>query len=151
MQFQYSSELSSCEADAMRECEFGGNDALNGPRVIIVDDDEAVRYALSMLVESFGWASLAYASAEEFLENYSAGECDCLVLDLQMPGMRGAELLDILARNGTAIPVLVVSAFAEDGQAQRAIQAGARAVLRKPFSDHALLQEIRNMLKIPAQ
>lgn len=151
MQFQYSFELSTCEADVMRECEFGGVAALNGPRVFIVDDDEAVRLALSMLVESFGWVSLAYASAEEFLENYSAGERDCLVLDLQMPGMPGAELLDILARNGTPIPVLVVSAFAEDGQAQRAIQAGARAALQKPFSDDALLREIRNVLKIPVQ
>ncbi len=118
----------------------------NTPTVFIVDDDEAVRFAISMLVETCGWEARAYGSAEEFLEaNGGSHEPGCLVLDLNMPGTTGADLLEETAM---WLPVIVITGYSDSMLAERARHAGVRAVLKKPFNDQILLGHIRQALGI---
>lgn len=118
------------------------------PLIFIVDDDEAIREALAMLFESIGWNTRAYQSAEQFLSHYSESDNCCLVLDMQMPGMSGAELLERLRNDGKDIPVIVITAFPENSLTRRALSAGADAVLTKPFNDESLLAEIYKAMAI---
>lgn len=116
------------------------------PRVFIVDDDAAVRAGLSLLVRACGWEPHAYESAEEFLATYSPEGAECLLLDLQMPGIGGVELQNALASRGVTLPVIVVTAHADDPVAERSRAAGARAVVAKPFRNEELVREIRSAL-----
>ncbi len=120
------------------------------PRVFIVDDDAAVRAGLSLLVRACGWDPHPCASAGEFLDSYTAEDADCLLLDLQMPGMTGIELQQALAARGLTLPVIVVTAHADDPLAERSRAAGARAVVAKPFRNEELVREIRNALPAAA-
>lgn len=100
----------------------------------IVDDDEAVRMATSLLLRSFGWRARTFASAEEYLAAPSAGEpASCLILDLNMPGMNGAELLELLSRRKPRVPVIVITGRRDPALIARVRDAGAVAILDKPF------------------
>ena len=116
------------------------------PTIFIVDDDAAVRAGLAMLVESCGWASRSCASAEEFLGTYDGDAWGCLILDLQMPGISGADLQQILVEKGIDLPVIVVTAYKDHPLTDRARAAGARAVIPKPFEEDDLLREIEAAL-----
>ena len=115
-------------------------------RVYIVDDDDAVRSALSLLIRAYGWEAQAHASAESFLEDDVVAEESCLLLDLDMPGMNGAELCEHLKGARSAIPVLVVTAHQDDPLAARALAAGAQAIIPKPVDDEALVGMVRQCL-----
>lgn len=124
-----------------------GGDSAGVPVIFIVDDDEAVRLALTMLIESCGWKAQAFTSAAEFLAASARnGRSHCLLLDLDMPGMNGAELLERLAADGRWLPTIVVSGFADSPLAARARRAGVRAVLKKPFNDQLLIGHLREAL-----
>ena len=101
-------------------------------RVFVVDEDDAVRAAISMLLRSCGWEAVPCASAEEFLEQYSPGQGQCLVLDQRMPGMTGVQLQQELRRRGDRIPVIMVTAHRGLPEADKAFLYGAFAVLGKP-------------------
>jgi FixJ family two-component response regulator len=117
------------------------------PLVFIVDDDEAVRLAIGMLVESCGWRAWPCASAEEFLAMPVADEdCACLLLDLDMPGMTGADLLERLEAESRWLPTIVVTGFVDSLLAARARRPGVRAILKKPFNDQLLIGHIREVL-----
>ena len=116
--------------------------------VFIVDDDAAVRDALSLLVLSCGWTPYPCGSAEEFLESYSRQRHACLVLDLQMPGISGADLQEILAEMGLSLPTIVVTAHPDHALARRARAAGAVAVMAKPFRQDELVRHIEAALRL---
>lgn len=118
------------------------------PVVFIVDDDAAVRAGLALLVESCGWTVRACASAEEFLVSYDPGDGGCLVLDLQMPGVSGADLMQILAEQDITLPVIIVTAYKDHPMTDRARAAGARAVIAKPFDEGDLVREIEAALAV---
>lgn len=120
--------------------------APRAPHVVVIDDDDAVRFAVGMLVDSIGWRSSLFASAAGFLESGREAEADCLVLDLQMPGLTGADLIENLHNRKSDVPVIIITAFPENGLARRARAAGARAVLRKPFDAEALVTAIRSAI-----
>jgi two-component system response regulator FixJ len=109
--------------------------------IVIVDDDDGVRDSTRVLLEACGYATDGYASANEFLEKTSGKSGDCLLLDVQMPGMTGIELLEHLRRSGIQTPVVLMTANIE-GIGDRAVRAGAVTVLRKPFVEDALLKWI---------
>lgn len=100
--------------------------------IAILDDDEGVRTSLSSLVRSLGHDVCTYASAAAFLAGADAGDPDCLITDVQMPGMSGAQLLEALAMAGRRFPVIVMTAFPSDATRQRVLAAGALAYLVKP-------------------
>jgi len=109
--------------------------------VYVVDDDHVVRTSLAMLIETVGVEVRSYGSSREFLEDPRRDECDCLVLDLRMPGMSGLELQSRLGTSFTA-PIIFVSGHADVPTAVQAMRDGAVDFLQKPFSDQALLDRI---------
>jgi len=119
----------------------------SAPLVYIVDDDDAVRAALAMLVEAQGWHVRAYGSARAFLRTRARRPAPtCLLLDMHLPGMHGAELQEALQRRGKSIPTIVLTAEPENPLAKRAIAAGARTVLGKPCDPGELIANLAEAL-----
>jgi FixJ family two-component response regulator len=119
----------------------------NTPVISIVDDDEAVRLALRSLVRSLGYVSNVFASAEEFLESSRLNETSCLISDVQMPGMNGIELQGRLKRLNCRTPVIFVTAFPDERNRTRALEAGAIGFLEKPFEGRTMIQLIETALR----
>ena len=113
------------------------------PVVFVVDDDEAVRNSLRLLLKSIGMPAVAYASAEEFLAGYDDEQPGCIVLDVRMPGMSGPELQDELNRRGALIPVIFITGHGDVPMAVEAIRHGAVDFMQKPFSDKDLVGRIQ--------
>lgn len=116
------------------------------PRIYVVDDDSAVRAAVSLLVSSCGWTPIPCANAEEFLDCYMPGACQCLILDIRMPGLSGVELQRELITRGDDLPVIVVTAHHDQPEADLARAQGALAVLSKPFDDGELVRCIHGAI-----
>ena len=112
----------------------------------VVDDDESVRDALSSLIRSAGYRCELFPSAEAFLESDRMGQTDCMLLDVQMPGLSGIELQARLRKMNCPVPVIFVTAHADESLRARALRAGATAFLEKPFNDDVLLGAIGSAL-----
>jgi len=110
--------------------------------VSVVDDDESVRESLPDLLREFGYEAEAFSSAEAFLASKHAGRTGCLILDVAMPGMSGPELQRKLALRRRKIPIIFITAHADEATRSRLLHAGAVACLFKPFSDTALLDAL---------
>jgi len=117
-----------------------------GGMIYVVDDDDAVRDGVSLLLRAFGWPVESFPSASDFLARYVPRDGQCLVLDLHMPGMHGAQLEEHLRDQGDEIPVIIVTAYREDPLLTRARAAGASRVLSKPFNDMELIENIEEAL-----
>jgi two-component system, LuxR family, response regulator FixJ len=117
------------------------------PAVFIVDDDEAVRSSLRLLIKSVGLIPTALGSAREFLEKYDPAQPGCLVLDVRMPEMSGLELQEQLNRQGAVIPVIFITGHGDVPMAVEAMQAGAFDFLQKPFRDQDLIDRIQKALE----
>ena len=115
--------------------------------ISLVDDDESVRRSTTLLVESFGFHSAAFESAESFLKSGQLQETACLIVDVQMPGMNGLELQSHLATAGYKIPIIFITSYDNKESRKQALQAGAVAFLGKPFSDELLLRALRAALR----
>jgi FixJ family two-component response regulator len=110
--------------------------------VVVVDDDESVRESLPDLLTELGYAVDAFDSAEAFLSSDVIEEAGCLLLDIALPGMKGPQLQDELARRGIEIPIIFITASRDPQLRVRLMEHGAAEVLFKPFSDTALLEAI---------
>jgi len=117
------------------------------PTVHIVDDDPAVREALSSLLRSVGMNVRTFESAREFLSGERSAEPSCLVLDVNMPGASGLDLQQELRRAGEMIPIVFITGYGDIPTTVRAMKAGATEFLPKPFSEENLLQAIRSALE----
>jgi two-component system response regulator FixJ len=113
------------------------------PLVCIVDDDEAVRDSTCMLLESHDMQAQAFASAMAFLDAFEPARTACVILDLHMPQMSGAELLDILRGRGVSTPIIVVSGRRDPVLDLQIRRAGVLAILSKPADDAELLALVR--------
>jgi FixJ family two-component response regulator len=107
--------------------------------VAIVDDDESVRESLPYLLRSFGFEAQPFASAEAFLASGSLADIDCLVLDVAMPGMTGPELQRELARQGSDIAIVFITAQSDENIRTQVMRRGAVACLLKPFSEASIV------------
>jgi len=116
-------------------------------RVYIVDDDEAVRDSLSILVSAAGYRVEVFASAKAFLEANGSAHEGCLLADIRMPDMDGLELQDELLRRKTGLPVVIMTGHADVPLAVRAMKAGAVDFLEKPFTRAQLLQSLERAAK----
>jgi len=114
--------------------------------ISIVDDDESVRTATEALLRSIGYEVKTFASAELFFESSALRETECLVLDVQMPGIDGLELQRQLNEAGFRVPIIFITANEEGTHRQRAIEAGAVDFFRKPFDAKAFLAAIQSVL-----
>jgi two-component system, LuxR family, response regulator FixJ len=117
------------------------------PKVFIVDDDEAVRNSLRLLVKSVGLAAVPAESAQEFLATYDPGDPGCLILDVRMPGMSGIELQQQLNLRGAVIPVIFITGHGDIPMAVEAMQQGAFDFLQKPFRDQDLIDRVQRALE----
>lgn len=111
--------------------------------VFVIDDDEAVRDSLRLLLKSAGLPVKDFASAAEFLESCDPEQGGCLVLDIHMPGFNGLQLQDELRRRGAAIPIIFITGHGDVPIAVQAMKQGAVEFLQKPFNDEDLLAGIR--------
>ncbi len=114
--------------------------------VFIVDDDAAVRDGLSLLMKSVALPARFFAGADEFLREWRADMCGCLLLDVRMPGMSGLELQKELIRRRITLPVIFMTGHGDVQMAVEALQQGAFDFLEKPFRDEELLQRIHRAL-----
>jgi len=115
--------------------------------VTIVDDDESVRESLPDLLNMLGFGARAFASAEEFLDSGGIDETRCLLLDVAMPGMSGPDLQRYLMLHGQRIPIVFITARADDGVREDLLGQGAAACLFKPFSEQALRAALDTALR----
>jgi len=112
------------------------------PTVFVVDDDEEVRNALKLLLESVGLPVICYASALDYLESFNEKLPGCLVVDIRMPGMSGLDMQEKLAERPIHPPVIIITGHGDVPMAVRAVQAGAVDFIEKPFNDEELLDEL---------
>jgi FixJ family two-component response regulator len=116
--------------------------------VSVVDDDESIRESLPDLLKQFGFESLTFSSAEEYLTSDPVSLTQCLILDIGMPGMSGPDLFRELKRRGLKIPVIFVTAQIDETLRSRLLEEGAIECLFKPFRYMALLNSIKTALTV---
>ena len=119
------------------------------PMIAIVDDDFSVLESLVDLVTAMGFAATAYQHPEEFLASDLRHVSCCLIADMQMPGMSGLELHGRLVDLGTPIPTILITAFPNDRDRERASKAGICGYLAEPVHATDLLSAIDSILKRP--
>ncbi|KPJ82650.1 MAG: histidine kinase [Gammaproteobacteria bacterium SG8_30] len=115
--------------------------------VFVVDDDEAVRTSLRLLLKSVGLPVETFASAQEFLDQFDPDRAGCLVLDIRMPGMSGLELQQHLNDRHSIMPVVFITGHGDVPMAVEAMQAGAVDFIQKPFRDQDLIDRINRALE----
>ena len=114
--------------------------------ISIVDDDLSVREALKDLIRAMGFSVETFASAEDFLGSGNLSQTGFLITDMRMPGMSGLDLHMRLLAMGTPVPMVLITAFADEKEKTRALQAGVMGYLTKPFNEVELLTQIRSAL-----
>lgn len=118
------------------------------PIISIVDDDISIRKSLDRLIRSAGLKVLVFASAEQFLNSAQPLKADCLILDIQLPGMSGIELLHYLKTQKYKVPIIFITAHGSDEHARsEAASDWTVAYLIKPFSGEELLDAVNAALK----
>ena len=120
------------------------------PLIAIVDDDESVCRALERLVRSLGMAAETYTSGADFIEQVESQptfNADCVILDVQMPGLNGVEVQAQLRRIRQDIPVVFITAHDDRLSRERALAGGAVAFLRKPCNDSLIIRTLATALK----
>jgi two-component system, LuxR family, response regulator FixJ len=115
--------------------------------VFVVDDDDAVRTSLRLLLKSVGLPVETFGSAQEFLDAFDADRAGCLVLDIRMPGMSGLELQQKLNEIHAITPIVFITGHGDVPMAVEAMQHGAVDFIQKPFRDQDLIDRINQALE----
>ena len=118
--------------------------------VFIVDDDEDVRDALSMLMRAAGLHAETFGSAREFMQRLNPRDSGCLILDIRMPGMTGLELQSELHKRRIRLPIVFLTGHGDVPLAVRAMKAGAVDFIQKPLDEHRLVMAVMNALRTNA-
>ena len=119
--------------------------------VAIVEDDESVRESTTHLLGLLGYATAAFASAEDFLNSGRVGDTDCLITDVRLPGISGIELQSRLILDGHRMPIVFVSAFPDEAIRARVLKDGAIGYLAKPLKEQSLIACLDHALNRPSQ
>lgn len=114
--------------------------------VYVVDDHEAIRDSLALLLRGAGFAVRTFASPLDFLADYQPRDTDCLLLDVRMPRLSGVKVQERLIARGARIPVIFITGHGDIPMAVEAMRKGALDFLVKPFDDEALLRRVREAL-----
>ena len=121
------------------------------PVIYVVDDDDGMRRALTVLMQTVGYTTVAFGRPTEFLANYDPNQPGCLLLDVRMPEMSGLEVQQTLNRRGSMLPVILITGHGDIPMAVQAMKDGAFDFLQKPFRDQDLLDRINAALKQDAE
>jgi len=116
------------------------------PTVIIVDDDDLVRASIQGMLKSVGLRSEAFATPQEFLQSKRSDGPNCLILDVQLPGLSGLDFQQALADAGFQIPIIFVTGYGDIPMSVKAMKSGAVEFLTKPFREEDLLDAIQQAL-----
>ncbi len=118
------------------------------PAVYVIDDDDAVRESLELLLDSVDQKTECFASAQAFLDAFSNDMLGCIVLDIRMPGMNGMELQKELNRQGSILPIIFVTGHGDVPMAVEAMQHGAVDFVQKPYREQELLDKVNQALAL---
>ncbi|WPE16616.1 response regulator [Candidatus Thioglobus autotrophicus] len=121
---------------------------MNKATVFIIDDDQQVRAALSLLMESVGWKVKLFATAVSFLEQFDGDIPGCIITDIRMPMMSGLDLQIKLKEYRISPPVLMITGHGDITMAVRAIKEGALDFIEKPFNNQYLLDRVHQAIEI---
>jgi len=110
--------------------------------VCIIDDEPSIRKGIANLLKSEGYQPYCFESGALFLASPWKTQTDCLLLDMRMPGLQGLDVQRALREQGNTLPVICMSAQANEQAVERSLQAGARYFLSKPFTAEHLLRVI---------
>lgn len=126
---------------------------MSGARLLVavVDDEESVRTSLRRLFRAFELEAATFASGQEFLDALPSRPPDCVVLDLQMPGLSGLDVQRLLAAGGVRLPTIIITADDAPETRERCLSAGTTAYLCKPFDDGTLLATIARVVEAAAE
>ncbi|HEY0685657.1 MAG TPA: response regulator [Steroidobacter sp.] len=113
--------------------------------VAVIDDEPAVRKGLSRLLRTAEFEARTYESAQQFLDRLPAERPDCLIMDLQMPGVSGMELQAILRRDDVRLPVIIMTARDDPESHDKCVALGAAACLCKPLDCDTLVDVIHSV------
>jgi len=116
------------------------------PVISVIDDDEAARSAVVALMRAKGFDAKCYESAEEFLRAGASENSQCIITDIQMPGLSGIELKQKLDADNCKTPVIMITARVEPRLHSLALASGAFCLLRKPFKANALIECVERAL-----
>jgi FixJ family two-component response regulator len=119
--------------------------------IVVIDDDQSVCKALRRLLRAALMEVETYSSGEAFLNAVLDRDPDCLILDVRMPGLTGPDLRDRLQEMGRRIPIVFITAHAEDVVSERSVTGDGADVLRKPFGDRELLDSIAQTVRKSAR
>jgi DNA-binding response OmpR family regulator len=125
---------------------FWGHMPAHEHTICIIEDDTSFRFALERLMRASGIEARSFASAEEFLKSALTESWAGLILDLDLPGMSGLELVDHLSRSGALPPVIFITAQDDESLRERASIIPDTVYLRKPFAGAELLEKVRSLL-----
>jgi FixJ family two-component response regulator len=115
--------------------------------VFVIDDDVSVRESLELLIQSQGWQSETFASAQEFLDRPRALVPSCLLLDISLPGLNGLELQNRIRIDRREMPIIFITGCGDVPKTVQAMKAGAVEFLTKPFNEDVLLTAIQQGLE----
>ena len=113
---------------------------MSGERILVVEDDQAMREALTRILGVAGFCVSAFPSAEALLESGVAAEAACLVLDIHLPGISGFELHRRIAEEDNSLPVIFITGVDDDATREKAASVGA--YLAKPFPGRSLIDAV---------
>lgn len=116
--------------------------------VFVVDDDDAVRDSLTVLIQSAGFDVQAFDSAEAFIESHEPTRQGCLLLDVRMPGMSGLELQRRLKAEKNTLPIIFMTGHGDIPMAVQAMKLGAAGFIEKPYREKELLESIRSVMDL---
>ena len=120
---------------------------MSEPTVYIVDDDPDMRDSLRWLMKTVGIRAQTFASAAEFLRDFTPNGPGCVILDVRMPGTSGLDLFEELIARGEGMPVIFITAHADVPMAVRAMKSGAVEFVEKPFNRQTLLDKVQRAIK----
>ncbi|MCB4361296.1 response regulator transcription factor [Quatrionicoccus australiensis] len=124
---------------------------MNTPQAHLVDDDEAIRDALSWLLQSRGIPCTTYASAEDFLATWNSKLAGCVVLDMRMSGMSGLDCFDKLREQNSSLPVIFLTGHGDVPLAVSTLKKGAFDFFEKPLNDNELATRIEEAMELDAR
>jgi len=120
------------------------------PTIFIVDDDEQVRNALSLLMESVGLHVEKFSTAQAYLDTFDSSKAGCLILDVRMPGMSGLDLQARLTAEKIHPPIIIITGHGDVPMAVKAVSAGAIDFIEKPFNNQSMLDSVHRAIELDA-